>query len=173
MCLCVFISIMVWSTKNHPNTIIKIIVRCHTRESSFKTAKCCTGLCELGPEVTKALVVPRLRVLGAKIEQCMDGISAYEKNAAVHIKGMLLVSWRVIYYTHFWASDWCNYTAIVSKKSTNHYDYGNDIELTKTCIIKWRYYYDINIYTILNRMCVACWRPQMFSRSGLMKGLVT
>ncbi|XP_018018736.1 transcription initiation factor TFIID subunit 6-like [Hyalella azteca] len=50
------------------------------------------GLCELGPEVIKALVVPKLRVLSNKIEQCIESPSAYEKNAAVHIKGMLVKS---------------------------------------------------------------------------------
>ena len=48
------------------------------------------GLCELGPEVTKALVVPKLRDLGVRIEQCVEGVSAYEKNAAAHIRGMLM-----------------------------------------------------------------------------------
>ena len=47
-------------------------------------------LCELGPEVTKALIVPRLRNISMKLEQCVDGVSAYEKNAAVHIKGILM-----------------------------------------------------------------------------------
>uniref|UniRef100_A0A2P2I8F5 Transcription initiation factor TFIID subunit 6 n=2 Tax=Hirondellea gigas TaxID=1518452 RepID=A0A2P2I8F5_9CRUS len=50
------------------------------------------GLCELGPEVTKALVVPKIRVLSGKLEQCMEGPSAYERNAAIHIRAMLLKS---------------------------------------------------------------------------------
>ena len=51
------------------------------------------GLSELGPEVTKVFVVPKLRALSDKIEQCMEGINAYDKNAASHIKGLVLVSW--------------------------------------------------------------------------------
>ncbi|XP_076070024.1 TBP-associated factor 6 isoform X2 [Oratosquilla oratoria] len=48
------------------------------------------GLSELGPEVTKAFVLPKLRALSDKIEQCIDGLNAYDKNAALHIKGLLL-----------------------------------------------------------------------------------
>lgn len=50
------------------------------------------GLSELGPEVTKVFVLPKLRALSDKIEQCMEGMNAYDKNAASHIKGLLLVS---------------------------------------------------------------------------------
>lgn len=48
------------------------------------------GLSELGPEVTKVFVLPKLRALSDKIEQCMEGTNAYDKNAAAHIKGLLL-----------------------------------------------------------------------------------
>ncbi|XP_047498027.1 transcription initiation factor TFIID subunit 6-like isoform X1 [Penaeus chinensis] len=48
------------------------------------------GLSELGPEVTKVFVLPKLRALSDKIEQCMEGMNAYDKNAASHIKGLLL-----------------------------------------------------------------------------------
>lgn len=50
-----------------------------------------TGLSELGPEVTKVFVMPKLKALSDKIEQCMEGMNAYDKNAASHIKGLLLV----------------------------------------------------------------------------------
>ncbi|XP_050734254.1 transcription initiation factor TFIID subunit 6-like [Eriocheir sinensis] len=48
------------------------------------------GLSELGPEVTKVFVMPKLKALSDKIEQCMEGMNAYDKNAASHIKGLLL-----------------------------------------------------------------------------------
>ncbi|MPC16697.1 Transcription initiation factor TFIID subunit 6 [Portunus trituberculatus] len=49
------------------------------------------GLSELGPEVTKVFVMPKLKALSDKIEQCMEGMNAYDKNAASHIKGLLLL----------------------------------------------------------------------------------
>lgn len=59
-----------------------------------------TGLSELGPEVIKVFVLPKLKALSDKIEQCMEGMNAYDKNAATHIKGLLLVSGKMIlYYT--------------------------------------------------------------------------
>ncbi|KAK7071035.1 Transcription initiation factor TFIID subunit 6 [Halocaridina rubra] len=48
------------------------------------------GLSELGSEVAKVFVLPKLRALSDKIEQCMEGTNAYDKNAAAHIKGLLL-----------------------------------------------------------------------------------
>ncbi|RXG68129.1 Transcription initiation factor TFIID subunit 6 [Armadillidium vulgare] len=48
------------------------------------------GLSELGPEVSKALVLPKLRSLSEKIEQCLESTSTFEKNAVSHIKGLLL-----------------------------------------------------------------------------------
>ena len=35
--------------------------------------------------------MPKLKALSDKIEQCMEGMNAYDKNAASHIKGLLLV----------------------------------------------------------------------------------
>ncbi|XP_033220472.1 transcription initiation factor TFIID subunit 6-like isoform X2 [Belonocnema kinseyi] len=52
------------------------------------------GLCELGPEVVKALVIPKIKTISERIELSTDGIglSSVDKNAAGHIKTLLVKS---------------------------------------------------------------------------------
>lgn len=47
-----------------------------------------SGLNELGPEVVRAFVLPRMRQLGEKVRQCLEepGVSPVDKKAAEHIK---------------------------------------------------------------------------------------
>lgn len=56
------------------------------------------GLCELGPEVVKGLVIPKIKDISDRIEVCMEGInlSTIDKNGAGHIKTLLIVSFSVI-----------------------------------------------------------------------------
>ena len=57
------------------------------------------GLCELGSEVVKGLVIPRIKDISDRIEACMEGqnLSTIDKNGAGHIKTLLIVS--LIYFT--------------------------------------------------------------------------
>lgn len=52
------------------------------------------GLCELGPEVVKALVIPKIKTISERIEASIDGsgLSTIDKNAAGHIKTLLVKS---------------------------------------------------------------------------------
>ncbi|XP_047362390.1 transcription initiation factor TFIID subunit 6-like isoform X2 [Vespa velutina] len=52
------------------------------------------GLCELGPEVIKALVIPKLKSISERIESCIEGpgLSSIDKNGAGHIKSLLVKS---------------------------------------------------------------------------------
>lgn len=52
------------------------------------------GLCELGPEVIKALVIPKIKSISDRIESCIEGqgLSSVDKNGAGHIKTLLVVS---------------------------------------------------------------------------------
>lgn len=51
------------------------------------------GLCELGPEVIKALVIPKIKSISDRIESCIEGpgLSSVDKNGAGHIKTLLVV----------------------------------------------------------------------------------
>lgn len=51
------------------------------------------GLCELGPEVIKALVIPKIKSISERIESCIEGqgLSSVDKNGAGHIKTLLVV----------------------------------------------------------------------------------
>lgn len=48
------------------------------------------GLCELGPEVIKALVIPKIKSISDRIESCIEG-QGLDKNGAGHIKTLLVV----------------------------------------------------------------------------------
>ncbi|XP_012278421.1 transcription initiation factor TFIID subunit 6-like [Orussus abietinus] len=50
------------------------------------------GLCELGPEVVKALVIPKIKSISERIEACIEGstLSNVDKNGAGHIKTLLV-----------------------------------------------------------------------------------
>ncbi|XP_034945479.1 transcription initiation factor TFIID subunit 6-like isoform X2 [Chelonus insularis] len=50
------------------------------------------GLCELGPEVIKALVIPKIKSISERIESCVEDptLSNVDKNAAGHIKAVLV-----------------------------------------------------------------------------------
>ncbi|XP_031850183.1 transcription initiation factor TFIID subunit 6 isoform X2 [Nomia melanderi] len=52
------------------------------------------GLCELGPEVIKALVIPKIKSISERIESCIEGpgLSSVDKNGAGHIKTLLVKS---------------------------------------------------------------------------------
>lgn len=51
-----------------------------------------SGLAELGPEVVRSFVLPRVRQLGEKLRQCLEepGVSPVDKKAAEHIKQLAL-----------------------------------------------------------------------------------
>lgn len=51
-----------------------------------------SGLAELGPEVVRSFVLPRVRALGEKLRQALEepGVSPVDKKAAEHIKQLLL-----------------------------------------------------------------------------------
>ncbi|KAG7207746.1 hypothetical protein KM043_009359 [Ampulex compressa] len=52
------------------------------------------GLCELGPDVIKALVIPKIKSISDRIESCIEGpgLSSVDKNGAGHIKTLLVKS---------------------------------------------------------------------------------
>ena len=52
------------------------------------------GLCELGTEVIKALVIPKIKSISERIESCIEGpgLSSVDKNGAGHIKTLLVVN---------------------------------------------------------------------------------
>ncbi|KAK4319983.1 hypothetical protein Pmani_009125 [Petrolisthes manimaculis] len=80
------------TTNGLQTRITRVFSRClNTERSPLSTVYgAVAGLSELGPEVTKVFVMPKLKALSDKIEQCMEGMNAYDKNAASHIKGLLL-----------------------------------------------------------------------------------
>lgn len=51
-----------------------------------------SGLSELGPEVIRSFVVPRVKYLGERVKQCLEGsvMNSADKSAAEHIKQLLL-----------------------------------------------------------------------------------
>ncbi|XP_072763266.1 transcription initiation factor TFIID subunit 6 isoform X2 [Anoplolepis gracilipes] len=52
------------------------------------------GLCELGSEVIKALVIPKIKSISDRIESCIEGqgLCKVDKNGAEHIKTLLVKS---------------------------------------------------------------------------------
>lgn len=54
-----------------------------------------TGLGELGPEVIRVFVVPKIKQIGTRLEFCIDGIghTQADKTSAVKIKQLIAVSW--------------------------------------------------------------------------------
>lgn len=52
------------------------------------------GLCELGPEVIKALVLPKIKLISERIESGIEGpnATAISKDAAGHMKTHIIVS---------------------------------------------------------------------------------
>ncbi len=53
-----------------------------------------SGLSELGPEVVRTFVNPRVKGIGERLRQCLEGpmTSSIDKSAAEHIKQLILVS---------------------------------------------------------------------------------
>lgn len=53
-----------------------------------------SGLSELGPEVIRSFVAPRVKHIGERIKQCLEGsiMNSADKSAAEHIKQLLLVN---------------------------------------------------------------------------------
>lgn len=52
------------------------------------------GLCELGNEVIKVLVIPNIKSISERIEPCFEGQnqSNVDRDAAGHIKTLIIVS---------------------------------------------------------------------------------
>lgn len=52
-----------------------------------------SGLSELGPEVVRTFVMPRVKNIGERLRQCLEGpmTSSIDKSAADHIKQLILV----------------------------------------------------------------------------------
>lgn len=56
-----------------------------------------SSLCELGPEVQRAFILKRLKIIGEKIKAVLEsGGSSVEKSAAEHIRNLII---RVLPYT--------------------------------------------------------------------------
>lgn len=51
-----------------------------------------SGLSELGPEVVRTFVIPRIKSIGERLRQCLEGpiASSVDKSAAEHIKQLIL-----------------------------------------------------------------------------------
>ncbi|XP_015109441.1 transcription initiation factor TFIID subunit 6 isoform X2 [Diachasma alloeum] len=85
------------STNNVQTRITRMFSQALTKNSQTPLASlygAISGLCELGPEVIKALVIPKIKIISERIEGCVDGaaLSNVDKNAAGHIKSGLVKS---------------------------------------------------------------------------------
>ncbi|XP_015907860.1 transcription initiation factor TFIID subunit 6 [Parasteatoda tepidariorum] len=51
-----------------------------------------SGLSELGPEVVRSFIIPRVKAIGERIKQCLEGpmTTSVDKSAAEHIKQLIL-----------------------------------------------------------------------------------
>lgn len=55
------------------------------------------GLSELGPEVVKVLILPKIKALGERLEACNEiSASNPDKIAAGHIKHLIIVSMKCV-----------------------------------------------------------------------------
>lgn len=69
------------------------------------------GLCELGPEVIKTFVIPKLKDVGDRLELCLEGVghTQADKASCVKIRHIIAVS------THLTKINNLNYHEIYAK----------------------------------------------------------
>ncbi|KAK0161588.1 hypothetical protein PV327_010043 [Microctonus hyperodae] len=82
------------STNNVQTRVTRMFSQALTKKSQTPLASlygAISGLCELGPEVIKALVIPKIKLISERIENCIDGavLSNVDKNAVGHIEVVL------------------------------------------------------------------------------------
>ncbi|KAK0084067.1 hypothetical protein PV325_007668 [Microctonus aethiopoides] len=82
------------STNNVQTRVTRMFSQALTKKSQTPLASlygAISGLCELGPEVIKALVIPKIKSISERIENCIDGavLSNVDKNAVGHIEVVL------------------------------------------------------------------------------------
>ncbi|XP_011301175.1 transcription initiation factor TFIID subunit 6-like [Fopius arisanus] len=85
------------STNNVQTRITRMFSQALTKNSQTPLASlygAISGLCELGPEVIKALVIPKIKIISERVEGYADSaaLSNIDKNAAGHIKSGLVKS---------------------------------------------------------------------------------
>ncbi|TTV42331.1 Transcription initiation factor TFIID subunit 6 [Bagarius yarrelli] len=82
------------TTNNIQSRITKTFTKAWLDEKTQWTTRygCIAGLSELGPDVIKTLIIPRLSVEGARIKAVMDGpvVSNIDKIGADHVQSLLL-----------------------------------------------------------------------------------
>ncbi|KAF6728779.1 Transcription initiation factor TFIID subunit 6 [Oryzias melastigma] len=82
------------TTNNIQSRITKTLTKSWLDEKTQWTARygCIAGLAELGPDVIKTLILPRLAVEGSRIKAVMEGsvISNIDKIGAEHVQSLLL-----------------------------------------------------------------------------------
>lgn len=80
------------TTNNVQSRVTKTYCKAlHQEKASLSTHYgAITGLAELGQEVVKVFVIPRLKIESALIKQAQEGVDPVEKNAAENLKNLLL-----------------------------------------------------------------------------------
>ncbi|XP_004076512.1 transcription initiation factor TFIID subunit 6 [Oryzias latipes] len=82
------------TTNNIQSRITKTLTKSWLDEKTQWTARygCIAGLAELGPDVIKTLILPRLTVEGSRIKAVMEGsvVSNIDKIGAEHVQSLLL-----------------------------------------------------------------------------------
>ncbi|XP_012262477.2 transcription initiation factor TFIID subunit 6 [Athalia rosae] len=83
------------STNNVQTRVTRMFSQALTKNSQTPLASlygAIDGLSELGPEVVKALVIPKIKSISERIESCIEGpvLSSVDKNGAGHIKTLLV-----------------------------------------------------------------------------------
>ncbi|XP_074115569.1 transcription initiation factor TFIID subunit 6 [Cotesia typhae] len=82
------------STNNVQTRVTRMFSHALTKNSQTPLASlygAISGLCELGPEVIKALVIPKIKSISDRIENSAEGLTSnIDKNAAGHIKTVLM-----------------------------------------------------------------------------------
>ncbi|XP_015600707.1 transcription initiation factor TFIID subunit 6 isoform X2 [Cephus cinctus] len=85
------------STNNVQTRVTRMFSQALTKNNQTHLASlygAIDGLSELGPEVVKALVIPKIKSISERIEACIEGpgLSSVDKNGAGHIKTLLVKS---------------------------------------------------------------------------------
>uniref|UniRef100_A0AAX7SCX5 Transcription initiation factor TFIID subunit 6 n=1 Tax=Astatotilapia calliptera TaxID=8154 RepID=A0AAX7SCX5_ASTCA len=84
------------TTNNIQSRITKTFTKSWLDDKTQWTTRygCIAGLAELGPDVIKTLIIPRLAIEGARIKAVMEGpvISNIDKIGAEHVQSLLLLS---------------------------------------------------------------------------------
>lgn len=82
------------TTNNIQSRITKTFTKAWLDEKTLWTTRygCIAGLSELGPDVIKTLIIPRLTIEGARIKSVMEGpvVSNIDKIGADHVQSLLL-----------------------------------------------------------------------------------